>query len=47
MEIKRVKKSRGSGLWHMPIVLALRRLRQEDHCKFEASMGYIVNSRPD
>lgn len=30
------------GMGHMPVVLALRRLRQEDACKFEASMGYRV-----
>jgi hypothetical protein len=28
----------------MPIIPALRRLRQEDH-KFEATIGYIVNSK--
>jgi hypothetical protein len=29
--------------WHMPIIPALGRLKQEDH-KFEASLGYIVRS---
>jgi hypothetical protein len=31
--------------WYMYIILALRKLRQEDH-KFEASLGYIVSLKP-
>lgn len=28
---------------HTPIISALRRLKQEDHCKFKACLGYILN----
>jgi hypothetical protein len=31
--------------WHTSVIPALRRWRQED-CEFEASLGYIANSRP-
>jgi hypothetical protein len=31
--------------WYMPIILALRRLRQEYHV-FKASLDYIRNSNP-
>jgi hypothetical protein len=31
------------GVVYMPVIPALRRLRQEDHI---ASLGYIVSSRP-
>lgn len=34
-----------SLVWHTIIVPALQRLKQEDHCKFEASLGYRVHSR--
>jgi hypothetical protein len=27
--------------WHTPIILALRRLRQEDH-EFQTSLGHIM-----
>lgn len=27
----------------MPVIPALRRLRQEDHCKFETGLGYKVS----
>lgn len=30
---------------YMPIIPALGRLRQEDFCEFEVSLGYIVHSR--
>jgi hypothetical protein len=30
--------------WHMPVILALGRLRQE-HCEFEASMSYISQKK--
>jgi hypothetical protein len=30
--------------WYMPVMLALRMLRQDDH-EFKARMGYIVSSR--
>ena len=30
---------------HTPITLALRRLRQEDFCKFQARLGYIMSSK--
>lgn len=33
--------------WLMPIILTPRRLRQENDCGFEASLGYIVTFRPD
>jgi hypothetical protein len=29
--------------WDIPVILALKRLRQED-LKFESSLGYAVNS---
>jgi hypothetical protein len=29
--------------WHISVILALRRWRQED-CKFKASLGYIVTT---
>ncbi|XP_013369546.1 PREDICTED: uncharacterized protein LOC106148472 isoform X3 [Chinchilla lanigera] len=29
-------------LWRMPVIPALGRLRQEDRCKFKASLGYKV-----
>jgi hypothetical protein len=31
--------------WHMPVILALDRLRQEDG-EFQTNLGYIVSSRP-
>jgi hypothetical protein len=30
--------------WFMPVILALERLRQENH-EFESILGYIVSSR--
>lgn len=30
----------------MPAILALGRLRLQDHCEFKAKLGYAVNSRP-
>lgn len=30
---------------HTPAVPALIRLRQENHCKFEVTLGYKVSSR--
>lgn len=29
-----------------PIILALRKLKQEDYCKPEAKLGCIINSKP-
>jgi hypothetical protein len=29
--------------WQAPITPALRRQRQEDHCKFKSSLVYIMN----
>ena len=31
--------------WHRPVILALRRQRQENHYKFEANLGYRMSSR--
>jgi hypothetical protein len=31
--------------WYTPVIPALRRLRQED-LKFQARLGYLMNSRP-
>lgn len=31
--------------WHMPLIVLLRRQRQEDHCELEASLDYGVSSR--
>ena len=31
--------------WHMPVILALRRQRQEDYCEFEASLIYEESSQ--
>jgi hypothetical protein len=33
------------GCWE-PISLALKRIKQEDSSKFEASLGYVAISRP-
>jgi hypothetical protein len=30
----------------VPLILALRRQRQEDLCEFKASADYILSSRP-
>lgn len=35
-------KSGMKALWHMPVILALKRLRHAD-CKFQGSLGYIVS----
>lgn len=33
-------------IWlHMPAITALGRMRKEDHCEFEANLGYRVNAR--
>lgn len=32
--------------WRSSVILALARLKQEDHYKFETSLGSIVSSRP-
>jgi hypothetical protein len=32
-------------MWHLPLVLALRRQRQADLHEFEASLFYRVNSK--
>lgn len=32
--------------WCAPVMLALRRKRQDDRCEFKASLGYEVNTRP-
>jgi hypothetical protein len=31
--------------WHLPLIPALGRQRQEDLCKFQASLIYIVSFR--
>lgn len=36
----------GRAWWHMTIILALERLRQEDLGEFENSLCYIASSRP-
>jgi hypothetical protein len=33
--------------WHMPLIPAFGRQRQLDLCEFQASLVYIVGSRPD
>lgn len=33
--------------WRKVIIPAFRRLRQEDCCRFEASVGYLMSSSPD
>jgi hypothetical protein len=40
------KRRRSQTSWCMPIILALKRLRQDDNGDFEASLGYEVNSKP-
>lgn len=37
---------KGLNVWHTSVILALGRLSQEDCCKFEARLGYILSSRP-
>lgn len=32
--------------WHIPLIPALWRLRQEDHCEFKAHLVHMVSSRP-
>jgi len=32
---------KGQEWWHRPVILALRKLRQEDH-KFKASLSFIA-----
>jgi hypothetical protein len=44
-------RGKGSGRkkpawWYTSVIPAFRRLRQEDCCKFEANMSYIVKTRP-
>lgn len=34
------------GLGHTPLILALNRQRQMDNSEFEATLIYIMNSRP-
>lgn len=38
--------SPGGVWWYTPAIPTLGRLRQEDPSKLEASLGYLVNSRP-
>lgn len=33
-------------MWHTPIIPAVRRVRQEDCCKFEASLDYVLLGKP-
>lgn len=33
------------GWWLVPMILLLRRLRQENCCGFKINLGYIVSSR--
>lgn len=33
-------------MWHTPVILAVRRVRQEDCCKFEASLDYVLLGKP-
>ena len=42
-------KSTGSAKWwwHMPLISALRRQRQEDLCEFKARVVYRESSRTD
>lgn len=40
------KKGFGSqAWWHVPVISAFGRPRQEDHCELEASLGYRVSLR--
>ena len=39
------RKNRSLLWWLMPLILALWRQRQEDLCKFKASLVYKVSSR--
>jgi hypothetical protein len=41
IQIFLLKYNAGQKWWHIPVILALGRLRPED-CEFEASLGYIV-----
>lgn len=42
-----LKKKVGSWVWRcMPLIPAFGRQKQGDHCEFEASLVYILSSRP-
>lgn len=36
----------GCASWGVPGTSVLQRLKQEDHAKFETSIGFIINFRP-
>lgn len=38
----KVKRKCWNRVWHTPIIPAVRRVRQEDCCKFEAILDYIL-----
>lgn len=42
-EMYHLKNQKGWVWWYMPIILALRRFRQEDSGKYEGSLGYKAN----
>lgn len=42
----KVKRKFWNQVWHTPINPAVRRVRQEDCSKFEASLDYILLSKP-
>lgn len=36
---------KGLEIWHIPLILVLKRQRQMDSCKFEFSLVYIASYR--
>lgn len=33
-------------MWHIPVIPAVRRVRQVDCCEFEASLDYVLLGKP-